>query len=146
MNYSHINPNRKRVAISFINDDGEPVFSPTEQSHKDMCDVDKIIRQYDRTGLVTHLNTARALYGDFTQINEYQESMNIVIAAETAFQALPSQVRREFENDAGKFMEFATNPKNKDKMIELGLIEKPVETSSNKKSDKGDPVPEPKEP
>ena len=40
------------------------------------------------------------------------------------FMALPSKVRREFDDDPGTFLDFANDPKNTDRMIELGLVKK----------------------
>lgn len=102
-----------------------------EQHHKNDCDINNIIRKYDTQGIILHVNKAVAQYGDFTEINEYQESLNTVIKAEEAFTQIPSDIRKKFGNDAGAFFEFATDPKNVDKMIEYGLankIEAPKET------------------
>lgn len=92
-----------------------------EQHHKDLCDVTNILKQYDRTGLITHVTKAVQDYGDFTTVNEYQESLNTVIAAQEAFQELPSAIRQQFGYDPGAFFEFATNPANGQAMIDMGL-------------------------
>lgn len=118
---------RYKSQLVFLDAEGEylePVI--TEQCHKDACDVDNIIRQYDRTGLITHVNQAVANYGDFTLVNEYQESLNMVIQADNAFMDLPAKVRSRFGNDAGAFFEFATDPANSDEMVKLGLADAPV--------------------
>ena len=114
--------------LDFIDSDGNPLPGAeqlTGQCHKELCDVTNIIRQYDRNGLITHVNQATAKYGDFTNVNEFQVSLNLVNDANAAFLAIPSQIRKKFENDAGKFFEFATNPENKEALIEMGLAEAP---------------------
>jgi phage internal scaffolding protein len=120
----------KRVRLVFCDDEGntyeDGYIGKTEQSHKSMCNVDNIIRQYDRTGLITHVNNAVAQYGDYTEINEYQDNLNMVIEAQNAFDELPAHIRKKFSNDPGLFFEFATNPENKDELIELGLANAPV--------------------
>lgn len=93
----------------------------TEQHHKDACSVSQILAMYDKTGIITHVNRSKAEYGDFTLVNEYQEALNRVIRADEAFSALPSDVRKRFENDPGKFFEFATNPDNSEEMVKMGL-------------------------
>lgn len=123
---------RKRVVIQFVDEDGKPMPVITEQHHKELCDVDRIIKHYDREGVMTHINTATALYGDFTEVNEYKESLEVVIKAEKAFDSIPATVRKRFDNDPGKFMEFITDPKNLDEAIELGLANKVQETSTIK--------------
>ena len=47
--------------------------------------------------------------------------------ANTMFAELPAELREMFQNNAGTFLEFASNPENNDKMIELGLKEAPVQ-------------------
>ena len=108
---------RNRVAVSF------PEEGLTEQHHKVSCDIKSIIRQYDRTGLIQNVNKAQAFYGDFTAVNEFQESLNLVKAAQDHFMSLPSDLRRRFDNDPGKYLEFVSNPDNRDEMEKLGMIE-----------------------
>lgn len=112
---------RYRSAISFLDDEGNPSIGRTKQSHKDECDINVILRKYDKTGLITHVNTAAAQYGDFTEINEYQESLNLVINAQNAFDELPSSIRKKFGNDPGAFFEFVTDPANEAACVEMGL-------------------------
>jgi len=107
---------RERHALDFT---GE--VSRTEQHHKDSVSVQNILKQYDKTGIINHVARTTAEYGDFTEVNEYQESLNRIISANNAFEALPSGVRKKFNNDAGEFFEFATNPANLDELRELGL-------------------------
>lgn len=115
-----------RSTVDFLDEEGNylPDAEPmTEQCHRALCDVNTILKQYDKTGLITHVNTAKAQYGDFTQVNEYQESLNLVIRAQDAFDGLPSHIRKRFGNDPGTFLEFATDPSNGDAMVEMGLAE-----------------------
>ena len=111
---------RERVTTTQLDSDGNPLPSLTHQSFKDECDVYKIIRKYDRTGLLSHVNTAKALYGDYTTVNEYRESLHIVLAASEAYDSLPAALRRRFI-DPGEFMEFVTNPANHEECVSLGL-------------------------
>jgi phage internal scaffolding protein len=108
--------------LVWLNEDGEYIHpSLTEQAHKDAVDIKKIIQQYDRTGLITHVNKSVAAYGDFTAVNEYQQSLDIVNKAQEAFNEIPSNVRKKFGNDPGAFFEFATDPKNHEELVEMGL-------------------------
>lgn len=121
---SYITKERPVSGLSFKDENGDPQPSKTEQHHRQRCNVNTILKQYDKTGLITHVNRAKAQYGDFSEVNEYQESLNIVVSAQNAFNALPSDVRERFGNNPGLFFEFATNPDNAEKMVELGLAEK----------------------
>ena len=95
--------------------------SLTQQSHASAADVRNIIKQYDRTGLIANVNKGVAQYGDYSEVNEYAEALNMVRAANENFAELPSHIREQFGNNPGVFFEFATDPKNKEKMIEMGL-------------------------
>ena len=99
--------------------------SLTQQSHAGAADVRNIIKQYDRTGLIANVNKGVAQYGDYSEVNEYAEALNVVIQANESFAQIPSHIREQFGNDAGVFFEFATNPKNKEEMIKMGLAEAP---------------------
>jgi phage internal scaffolding protein len=114
------------VRLSFLDENGDPLPSNVEQHHKDACDIDKILRQYDKSGLITHVNQATAHYGDYTEVNEYQVSLNMVMDAQNAFMELPSAIRAQFSNDPGLFFEFASNPENASQLVEMGLAEAPT--------------------
>jgi len=117
--------------------------SLTQQSHAAAADVRNIIKQYDRTGLIANVNKGIAQYGDYSEINEYAEALNMVREAEQSFQEIPSHIREQFNNNAGLFFEFATNPKNSEKMVEMGLAQAPQkELEVSTKSDPAPPAPQ----
>jgi phage internal scaffolding protein len=123
----------ERVTVDFIDEKtGEKQITRTEQHHKDACDINIIIKKYDSTGLINHVAKGVAEYGDYTEVNEYQESLNKVIKAQNSFNLLPSSIRKKFENNPGKFFEFATDPKNYKELVELGLANKKVEIQPTK--------------
>ena len=101
--------------------------SLTQQHMKDETDIRKIIDKYDRTGLIGHVQRGVAQYGDFSEVNEYREALDLVANANATFAELPSAVREKFANDAGAFLEFATNPDNLQEMQEMGLAPVPQE-------------------
>jgi hypothetical protein len=101
--------------------------SLTQQHFADEADVRNIIRQYDKTGLIANVQKGVARYGDYSEVNEYREALDLVNQANATFAELPAELREMFQNNAGTFLEFATNPENENKMIELGLKEAPVQ-------------------
>jgi len=95
--------------------------SLTKQSFKDECDINNILKKYRNTGLITHVQTARQGYGDFSSITDYQSAMNAVLAAQEAFLELPAEIRERFGNDPMTFVQFIDNPANVNAAVELGL-------------------------
>lgn len=126
---------RSRVQVSTV---GE---SLTQQHHAHDADVRNIIKQYDRTGLIANVNRGVARYGDYSEVNEYREALDLVIGANESFAELPAKIREMFSNDAGAFFEFATNPENAAEMVKLGLAEAPevVEEAPIRKDSPSEP-------
>lgn len=100
--------------------------SLTKQSFRDECDVNFILRKYQKTGLLEHVNRFQGDYADLTDVPDYQTSLNKVIDAQSAFMTLPSAIRKQFSNDPQEFLEFVQNPDNADAMIEMGLRDRPA--------------------
>lgn len=95
--------------------------SKTRQEFKDECDINNILRQYNNTGVLSHVNRASPLYEDVTSY-DYQAAMDIVANARSAFDGLPSQIRTRFDNDPSKLMDFVQNPLNRAEAHSLGLL------------------------
>lgn len=100
--------------------DGKIVYL-TEQHHKDACDVNKIIRKYDKNGLITHVSRFEAQYGDVTGA-DFQTFQNIIAGATSKFNELPSEIRKKFRNSPQALLAFMDDPANREEAIKLGLI------------------------
>lgn len=96
-------------------------ISKTEQCHKQKCNVNNIIGQYRKTGLLQQ-RLQSGVYGDFTSIEDYQTNLHRIQDAQGDFAALPSAIRKRFHNNPGELVEFALNPQNRQEAIELGLL------------------------
>lgn len=81
------------VRIQTLND--KP--SMTHQSFKDEQDVNFIIDRYTQTGFLPPLRPEGA-YMDASMVEDYQTLMNNLIAVRTAFEALPDEIRQEFQS------------------------------------------------
>lgn len=104
--------------------DFDPKEDRTKQSQKDECDINLIIKRYDKTGLVSHLAPHQPYFGEISSI-DFQDAMNIVAEGMTAFEMLPSGLRNRFKNDPSRFLEFVGNEANREEAIKLGLIPAP---------------------
>ncbi|AXL14558.1 internal scaffolding protein [Microviridae sp.] len=110
---------RKSYGISINQDE-----CMTHQEFKEECNIYNLIKNhgYDYLqNLNQSVTAAQAMYGDYTQINEYQTALNLVQKSNEMFMQIPSDIRKKFNNDAGQYLEFVSNPKNQDKLIEYGL-------------------------
>ncbi len=90
------------------------------QYFKEQCDITNILSKYAQSGVLFATKQAPQ-YGDFTDIKSYQEAQNALLQAQASFSALPSDIRRYFDNDPQKFVEFCMDSKNLDEMRRLGL-------------------------
>jgi phage internal scaffolding protein len=95
--------------------------SRTQQSFRDECDINNILRQFNVTGQLP-VGSVQPQYGDFSGITDYQSALNAVMAAQDSFLALPAKVRARFDNDPALFVEFASDEANKDERKALGLL------------------------
>lgn len=111
-----------RIKVPFMCE-GE---SLTQQHFSEECDIRNIIKKHDRTGLISHVQRGTAEYGDYSEVNEYREALDLINNADESFAGLPSAIRKMFNNNAGEFFEFATDPANADKMVDLGLAPSPA--------------------
>lgn len=100
-------------------------LSLTRQAHRDECNINSIMKKYERTGLVEHVNRFGGSYGDFVGVQDYQASVNQVMEAHEAFMTLPAAVRKRFDNDPGQFLDFVMDASNLDEMRALGLANPP---------------------
>ncbi len=101
-------------------EDGKPIYI-TEQAHREQCDVNQIIRKYDKNGLIQHVSNFEASYGDVSGI-EFKKAQDQVINAKKMFNKLPSEIRKRFSNNPQELLSFMDNPNNRDEAIELGII------------------------
>lgn len=114
------------VSVQTIND--EP--SMTQQQFADEVDANNIIAKYNRTGEITHKARQAGVYADVSEIGDYKQSLEKVMAAQDAFETLPSQVRLRFNNNPEELINFLHDPKNYQEGISLGLYEKPPITQT----------------
>jgi len=91
-----------------------------KQSFKDECDINKIMAKFQKTGVLNHYAKHAPSYQDIPAL-EYSDALNIIATADTMFEELPSETRKQFDNDPEKFLEFVNNPENLEEMREMGL-------------------------
>ena len=65
--------------------------SLTKQSFTEECNINNIMKKYQKTGAIEHVNKHQASYGYATS-NTFQECLEIVEKGETMFSELPQEV------------------------------------------------------
>jgi len=105
-------------------DKGGHVFeeTKTEQSHKSEVDINNIVARHGTELIAKIASLQKFTYDDVTG-NDFQESLNAIIKAKESFSLVPSEIRKHFDNDAAKFMDYIHNPDNKDQLVSWGLME-----------------------
>lgn len=106
----------------------DPKEGKTRQEDAEAADINVLMARYERTGVLPLGDGSAGQYIDLTSLPlDYREALDMVSAAGAAFAALPAAVRKEFDNDPAKFVDFASDPKNIDRMREFGLAPKKEE-------------------
>lgn len=100
--------------------------SMTQQQFAEEADINTIVRRFGLTGELPD-DFRPPAYGDFTDVMDYQTSLNAVRAADAAFMQMPADLRARFDNDPQKLIEFLGNDNNRDEAVKLGLVQKPPE-------------------
>ncbi|AXH75931.1 MAG: internal scaffolding protein [Microviridae sp.] len=124
----------RKVVVRF-----DPLEGLTEQSHKDSCDINKIMAFYQKSGrLPEGLSTGQPIYGDFSELFDYGEAMNIVSEAQERFSELPAELRRHFNEDPANLLAAIQDESRFDELVDLGIL-----VRNEPANDAGDVKPEP---
>lgn len=95
--------------------------SKTDQSQKKECDVNSIMRKFRKTGQITHLSQRQGVYADVSQIPDLMGAMEQISFVQSAFDALPSELRFKLQNKPENLVDYLNDPKNDEEAIKYGL-------------------------
>jgi len=107
---------RNRITI----DCSEPKI--TDQSYKSMCDVNNIMANYAKTGMLSHTTTIQPSYIDNTLIPSLEHAHDIVNAATRAFYELPPTIRKLMDNNPQNLENFVQDPENYQMLEKHGIL------------------------
>jgi hypothetical protein len=93
----------------------------TEQAHKKQCDMNFILRKYQKTGLIDHVKQHQGRYDDVS-VQDFTEAMHTVSEANQMFESLPSFIRQKVGGTVEGFLDFVQNPNNKEELARLGML------------------------
>lgn len=141
MRYQGINSDGEPISSAYVHRDEAELSHPavvvdcsnlpslTRQEFAGECDINALMAQYEKTGLLPQaaVNRSEPRYLDVSDVPDLQSALFLLSEATNAFMALPAITRREFDNDPVKFIEYAENPDHIDRLREWGLAPpKPV--------------------
>jgi len=95
--------------------------SKTKQSFADECDINKIVARYRDQGIWDSLAKRTPTYGDFSGAEDLHTAMNITIAAQAEFDALPSAVRNLCQNNPENLLRGLADEDMTAELAEAGL-------------------------
>jgi len=95
--------------------------SLASQSAFEESDINVLVRRFGLDGELP-TDVRAPTFGDFSGLKSYQESLNALLEAQSAFMSMPAAVRSEFANDPHRFVEFCSKDENYDRMCDLGLL------------------------
>lgn len=99
--------------------------SMTHQEFAAECDINTIVARAG-AGLVQLSRPAGPLFTDISDVpDNYQECVEMLMAAEDQFASLPASMRERFGNDPGQLLDFLGNESNREEAIRLGLLAAP---------------------
>tara|TARA_B100000579_G_scaffold435637_1_gene459416 strand:+ start:2502 stop:2960 length:459 start_codon:yes stop_codon:yes gene_type:complete len=109
--------------------------SLTQEQFAEESEINNILRSHDRNGVIEHINRGNAIYGDFSGVTDFSDALDQIKEAQSEFMNIPSEIREKFQNDAGNFFKFASDPDNLPELRKMGLANPeestamPVETA-----------------
>lgn len=97
--------------------------SLTRQEFAEDCDINVLMKRFENRDIGSIMRAAgEPVYADFTQApSDLMGYMQLMQDADRAFMTLPATVRRQFDNSATEFVDFASDPSNLDQMRAWGL-------------------------
>lgn len=103
--------------------------SRVQQQYANEVDVNTIMKRYGITATAP-LGPATGVYGDFTDIEDYESAVERIRGAEARFMALPAAVRERFGNNPGELIRraYAMPPEEFTKLFAGDVVvDKPAE-------------------
>lgn len=97
--------------------------SMTDQSDKNMVNINSIMDRYAKTGLLPQFKEKVAQYIDTTQIPSYMEAQAQISKAKELFMQLPAPVRKLMDNNPANLEQVVANPEYKDVLLKYGVLE-----------------------
>lgn len=95
----------------------------TMQEFRDEVDINRIMGRVLNGGQQLPPELRESMFGDFSEVGDFQEALQVLDRARWQFDSLPAAVRDRFKNDPGAFLAWVHDPGTTlDEANELGLL------------------------
>ena len=112
----------------------------TKSEFAEECDINMIMSRYRKTGqLPVNTRAAAIRYGDFSQVPDFAQMQDKLLAAHELFDSLPAALRKHFDNNPGTFIAASDTREGRDLLSKFGLAEYPAPPAASDPSG-GQPV------
>lgn len=91
----------------------------TKQTFKDETDINRLLAGAQKGQSLAHLVRHGAQYGDFSDVDDLLSAYARWNRGLEIFDDLPSEVKKDFGNDAGAFFAYVNDPANSARLAEL---------------------------
>lgn len=112
----------------------------TDQSYAKSTDINNIMANYHKTGVLPHTRENLARYIDNTEIPSLIEAHELIEGAKSMFMELPAHIRKLMDNNPQNMESFIRNPENTETLVKYGLIVE-NKSSGDSKQDVSTPPP-----
>ena len=113
---------RKRVTVDFSQEK-----SIVKKEFKDQTDINHMLKRFKVTGQIP-VNKNMPQFGDVSKLKSFHDAHEVVQQAYDAFDTLPSQIRKKFDNNPLSIIDFLGDPSNLEESYVLGLRDRPEST------------------
>ena len=96
----------------------------TKQSMQKDTDINLIVAKYQKTGILSFVSKVQPEFMEVDNI-DFHTAMDVIVKSNELFAQMPSSMRKRFDNNPEKYLEFVHNPDNLEEMYELGLANRP---------------------
>lgn len=120
---SHYGENEPRSAANLPPSNPITDYGPsrTRQSDAYAADINNIMARYEETGVLPTVNRG-LFFADVSDVGGFDNAITLVHGIERAFLEYPPDLRKRFDNDPAKFVDFTQDPNNHEEMVEMGLL------------------------
>lgn len=99
--------------------------SKTQQHFAKDADLNTIAKRYGITdGAIPPMALNPEYFGDFTDAGDFRDHLDRVKDALDRFNALPANLRSQFNNDPVQLHDWVMDPTNTDEAVTMGLLQK----------------------